>query len=121
MELAGSCIVAVLLLIPPLSHKLDIRPWKKIPVFLMTLEKKTWSVGFFGGGGKFFFKSHRAVLLIGNFLSKSKLRSHKQMINSPLVMLFTCVALAEAGLVVGPLRPSCRSSVRPSVHPSATL
>ena len=40
-------------------------------------------------------------------------------------MLVTCVALAKAGLVVGPLRPSvcpfvC-SSVRPSVRLSATL
>ena len=43
--------------------------------------------------------------------------------------LFTCVALAKAGLVVGPLRPSVRlsvrpsvcRSVRPSVCPSATL
>ena len=33
-----------------------------------------------------------------------------------LVILFTCVALAKAGLVVGPLRPSGRPSVRPSVR-----
>ena len=40
--------------------------------------------------------------------------------------VFTCVALAKAGLVVGPLRPSVRPfvrssvrlSVRPSVRPS---
>ena len=32
-------------------------------------------------------------------------------------LLFTCVALAEAGLVVGPLRPSVWSSVRLSVRP----
>ena len=32
--------------------------------------------------------------------------------------IFTCVALAKAGLVVGPLRPSGRPSVRPSVCPS---
>ena len=36
--------------------------------------------------------------------------------SSPLV-LFTCVALATAGLVVGPLCPS----VRPASHLSATL
>ena len=37
-------------------------------------------------------------------------------------VIFTCVALAKAGLVVGPLRPSVRPfvrlSVRPSVRPS---
>ena len=33
-------------------------------------------------------------------------------------IIFTCVALAKAGLVVGPLRPSGRPSVRPSVCPS---
>ena len=31
--------------------------------------------------------------------------------------IFTCVALAEAGLVTGPLRPSVRPSVRLSVRP----
>ena len=43
-----------------------------------------------------------------------------------LLPIFTCVALAKAGLVVGPLRPSVclyvrlsvRSFVRPSVRPS---
>ena len=39
--------------------------------------------------------------------------------------IFTCVALAKAGLVVGPLRPSVRPFVRlfvcPSVRLSATL
>ena len=30
--------------------------------------------------------------------------------------IFTCVALAKAGLVVGPLRPSVRPSVRPFVR-----
>ena len=30
---------------------------------------------------------------------------------------FTCVALAKAGLVVGPLRPSVRLSIRSSVRP----
>ena len=39
--------------------------------------------------------------------------------------LVTCVALAKAGLVVGPLRPSgrpsVRSSIRASVRPSETL
>ena len=35
-----------------------------------------------------------------------------------LTTLFTCVALARAGLVVGPLRPSGRPSVRLSVCPS---
>ena len=30
---------------------------------------------------------------------------------------FTCVALAKAGLVVGPLRPSGRPSVRLSIRP----
>ena len=33
----------------------------------------------------------------------------------------TCVALAKAGLVVGPLRPSERPSVRPYVRPSDRL
>ena len=41
------------------------------------------------------------------------------------VNIFTCVALAKAGLVVGPLRlsvrPSVRSFVCSSVHLSATL
>ena len=36
-------------------------------------------------------------------------------------VIITCVALAKAGLVVGPLRPSGRPSVRPSVCPSETL
>ena len=34
-----------------------------------------------------------------------------------LFPVFTCVALAKAGLVVGPLRPSGRPSVCPSVRP----
>ena len=34
------------------------------------------------------------------------------------ISIFTCVALAKAGLVVGPLRPSGRPSVRLSVRPS---
>ena len=32
------------------------------------------------------------------------------------LVIFTCVALAKAGLVVGPLRPSVRPVVRPSVR-----
>ena len=32
----------------------------------------------------------------------------------PNFRVFTCIALAKAGLVVGPLRPSVRLSVRPS-------
>ena len=35
--------------------------------------------------------------------------------------IFTCVALAKAGLVVGPLRPSGRPSVCPSVRLSVRL
>ena len=35
--------------------------------------------------------------------------------------IVTCVALAKAGLVMGPLRPSVRLSVRPSVCPSVRL
>ena len=31
-------------------------------------------------------------------------------------IIFTCLALAKAGLVVGPLGPSVRSFVRPSVR-----
>ena len=38
-----------------------------------------------------------------------------------LVILFTCVALAKAGLVVGPLRPSGRPSVRPKHFRVASL
>ena len=33
-----------------------------------------------------------------------------------IINIFTCVALAKAGLVVGPLRPSGRPSVCPSVR-----
>ena len=36
-------------------------------------------------------------------------------------VFFTCVALAKAGLEMGPLRPSVRLSVRPSVRPSVRL
>ena len=36
-------------------------------------------------------------------------------------VIFTCVALAKAGLVVGPLLPSIRPSVCPFIRSSATL
>ena len=45
---------------------------------------------------------------------------HKLILESVLKLknaIFTCVALAKAGLVMGPLRPSVHLSVRPSAHP----
>ena len=37
-------------------------------------------------------------------------------VGDPEGHIFTCVALAKAGLVVGPIRPSVRLSVRSSVR-----
>ena len=62
------------------------------------------------------------TILSGSSHDLSSIRLLFNFIRNPKIkIIFTCVALAKAGLVVGPLRLSGHLSIRPSVHPSTTL
>ena len=71
---------------------------------------QTASIGAVYSGSTLFASILNLSVMLGNYLRQTTSA------DDIFRFIFTCMALAKAGLVVGPLRPSGRPSVCPSVR-----